>query len=597
MSRSGALVCQSPNTPSFRYADGAESLLHRLFTQQELQEEHLWKVYQWWPLSYHLSPVRANLLRWIPWHRPNLRVLEVGAGCGAITSYLCRVPAVQHIVAIEGAPQRAELIRLRCRYADHLEVVTTNAVDYRPEEPFDLVLLIGVLEYAGRYIPKPDAASYLLRWLRRCLKPDGYILVAIENPIGHKYLAGYREDHYGVPFESVSGYPDYQGIRTFDRKLLQTKLEEAGFPQQLWFYPFPDYKLPEVILAERSFCTEGFDWLTLMNLPTTDYSLPQKPLFNEREFLHMIARNADPSAFMNSFLVIASEAPLPSEWQSILAVKMRSLCDPVFRQTRYFIQKDGEITVQTVRGDCQNPSAPVEQQADYAERYYPHLKNIENLFIDCLWHRQYAEAAAALLRWYTTLLAHAESNAYAPYDEPFEAFCRERMGRPLYTPNSQWLPPNYLDLTPRNCLLNVQSGEVTIIDQEWNLGIPLPLDLVTDRSMFYLMQKVSHLFGTDLVNRRGEWNLPRALLNRLPPPLCKGRLGDILLFEQWFQKAIVQGSFDYRLSENDLRAAQTSLGVTRKRWFSRFLRRLGDASRSSGRIGGLLRWIRATMRV
>lgn len=576
----------------FEYADGAEAILYDLFRQEHFDEQRAWIEYNWWPLSYHLSPARASIISWIPTVRDGLRVLEVGAGCGAITSYLCRVPVIRHLVAVEGAPQRAELIRLRCRHAPHLEVVTANIEHYRPTEPFDVILLIGVLEYAGKYISRPDAASHLIRLLSSWLRPEGRMVIAIENPIGHKYLAGYREDHYGVPFESVSGYPDYNGIRTFDKGLLQSKLEDAGLTHHLWFYPFPDYKMPEVILSERSFTEPGFDWLTLLNLPTVDHSLRQRPLFNEREFLRMVARNAAPSAFMNSFLVIASRQPLPPQWGSILAVKIRSQCAPAFRQTKFFVRQEDDIVVLTARGEWVNRPIPLTLQCDAVEPYHQHLKNIEHLFIDSLWHQRYAEAASALLRWYATLLARAVPEGYHNYQEQFAYFCTQRMGRALYPSRDQWLPSDALDLTPRNCLLNEASGEVTVIDLEWDIGIPLPLDLVVDRGMLYLMQKVSDFFGTALLNRRGEWNLPRPLLQRLPAQLRRGAAAEVLLFETWFQSAVTRGDFDYILNEQERRAALTSVGVTRGNWFARLLRRLGDASRAPGIVGASLRRLR-----
>jgi len=582
----------SAQSAHFQYADGAEAILYELFRSEHFDEQRTWMEYNWWPLSYHLSPARASILSWLPVVRENLKVLEVGAGCGAITSYLCRVPAIRRVVAVEGATERAELIRLRCRHATNLEVVTANIEHYRPSEPFDVILLIGVLEYAGRYISEPDAASRLIHLLSQWLRPDGRMYIAIENPIGHKYLAGYREDHYGVPFESVSGYPDYNGIRTFDKGLLQNKLEDAGLTHQLWFYPFPDYKMPDVILSERCFNEPDFDWLTLLNLPTVDYSLRQRPLFNEREFLRMIARNASPSAFMNSFLVVASRQPMPPAWQSILAVKVRNQCAPRFRQTKYFLTENDQISVETLRGEWLNHRAVSDTCTIACEPYYRELKNIELLFIDSVWHKRYAEAASALLRWYASVLSRAEPEGYQNRAEEFTTFCTERLGQALYPHNNQWLPPDALDLTPRNCLLSLPAGEVTVIDLEWELGVHLPLDLVVDRAMLYLVQKVSDFLGTDLLNRRGEWNLPRALLSRLPAQLCRGSVKEVHLFEYWFQLAILYGDFDYRLTEQDHRAAATSAGLTRRSWFAQLLRRLGDASRSPGPVGSTLRQLR-----
>ena len=40
-----------------------------------------------WPILYHLSEQRSNIVEWIPMD-PRSKVLEVGSGCGAITGML-----------------------------------------------------------------------------------------------------------------------------------------------------------------------------------------------------------------------------------------------------------------------------------------------------------------------------------------------------------------------------------------------------------------------------------------------------------------------------------------------------------------------------
>ena len=42
-----------------------------------------------WPGLYHFSPVRQNILGWYPFKK-DASVLEIGAGCGAISGVLCR---------------------------------------------------------------------------------------------------------------------------------------------------------------------------------------------------------------------------------------------------------------------------------------------------------------------------------------------------------------------------------------------------------------------------------------------------------------------------------------------------------------------------
>ncbi len=93
----------------------------------------------------------------------------------------------------------------------------------------------------------------LLAKLRNLIQPDGALLVAIENQVGLKYLLGYREDHVGLPWAGIEDYAEGFGARTWSRRELGRLLASAGFAAQRWFFPFPDYKLPTVILSETAF--------------------------------------------------------------------------------------------------------------------------------------------------------------------------------------------------------------------------------------------------------------------------------------------------------------------------------------------------------
>ena len=42
-----------------------------------------------WPILYHLSDVRENVLEWYGFD-PQASLLEIGAGCGAVTGLFCR---------------------------------------------------------------------------------------------------------------------------------------------------------------------------------------------------------------------------------------------------------------------------------------------------------------------------------------------------------------------------------------------------------------------------------------------------------------------------------------------------------------------------
>ena len=96
-----------------------------------------------------------------------------------------------------------------------------------------------------------------LKIISRHLKPDGKIVLAIENRLGLKYWAGCTEDHFGTLFEGLEGYPTTSGVKTFSRKEMSAILKEAGDLKASWYYPFPDYKLPMTIYSDRRLPFEG----------------------------------------------------------------------------------------------------------------------------------------------------------------------------------------------------------------------------------------------------------------------------------------------------------------------------------------------------
>lgn len=242
----------------FDYSDGqkTEASLHKILsnatdlssTSPELQA-HIVD----WPSEYHLSEVRANLLRALDLSGVK-RVLELGCGCGSISRYLGEQTHLT-IDAVEGSPSRAALAALRCRDLDNVTISTANfnQLDF-PQGHYDLVLFVGVTEYAGRFSERDtdqQALQDLLILGKRAATPDGVVLVAIENRLGLKYMQGACEDHYAVPNIGLENYPNSSGIRTYSKAEWQVQIAEAGFKACDYIYPFPDYKVPTLLVNDR----------------------------------------------------------------------------------------------------------------------------------------------------------------------------------------------------------------------------------------------------------------------------------------------------------------------------------------------------------
>lgn len=138
----------------------------------------------------------------------------------------------------------------RHRDRENIEIYVGNFKDVEPLLPqFETVTLIGVLEYASGYLCTTEPWLHLLEAALRHLKPGGRLLLAIENKLGMKYWAGCREDHTGRLFNSIENYPESRGVQTFSKRELESLLHAAGYVNLKFYYPYPDYKLPNAIYS------------------------------------------------------------------------------------------------------------------------------------------------------------------------------------------------------------------------------------------------------------------------------------------------------------------------------------------------------------
>ena len=296
---------------SWGYSDGdqvEQALLEAVQACRDrsvLSEELARQIHDW-PTRYYFSARRANLLR--PFASLlSGRVLEVGAGCGAVTRYLGETAA--EVVALEPSARRARVAAARCHDLANVRVVVDELESFaRTGETFDAVTLIGVLEYAHRFCDRPDAALHWLRLARGMLRPGGTLLLAIENKLGLKYFAGAAEDHLGRPMLGIGDLYEARGPRTWGRAELEAMLHQAGFARTGFAVPLPDYKLPSsVLLSEGDDAMPGFDGGAALAEASVarDASLEGLPLFPLDRTWRVLAENGLLVDMANSFLVVA----------------------------------------------------------------------------------------------------------------------------------------------------------------------------------------------------------------------------------------------------------------------------------------------------
>lgn len=269
----------------FHYSDGdsVEEGINRLLdgvADRSVLSDEMIALQKDWPTFYYFSSRRANLLR--PLAKKLLsgaRVLELGCGMGAVTRYLGETCA--EVVAVEGSRRRGAVAAKRCVDLPNVTVLI-DEIKSLPASlgKFDVVTLIGVLEYARRY-GGPGAEVEMLETAKSFLKPDGFLILAIENKLGLKYFAGVPEDHLGRRWIGITnGYRD-DSICTWSRKELTELLFKAGFAHWEQFLALPDYKLPVSVVTPLGLQTPEFNLEAFLRQSPRPFE--QMPFFNMGE--------------------------------------------------------------------------------------------------------------------------------------------------------------------------------------------------------------------------------------------------------------------------------------------------------------------------
>lgn len=254
-----------------------------------------------WPILYHLSWLRENIVDWIPMSR-DAKVLEVGSGCGAITGAFARKAG--SVTCVDLSKKRSTINACRHSECDNVTIHVGNFKDIEPDLPndFDYICLIGVFEYGQSYIGGETPYEDFLKILTLHLKKGGRIIIAIENKYGLKYFAGCKEDHSGTYFDSIENYADGGGVRTFSRKGLERIFENCGVEEYHFYYPYPDYKFMTTLYSDAYQPGKGELSNNLRN-----FDRDRMLLFDEKNAFDGIAEDGLFSVFSNSYIAVIGE--------------------------------------------------------------------------------------------------------------------------------------------------------------------------------------------------------------------------------------------------------------------------------------------------
>lgn len=499
----------------FDYSDGAESerYLEGVFeaagdlSSGSIELEGFIKD---WPSEYHLSTKRSQIFAGFDFERDQ-KVLEVGAGCGAITRYLGET--FDDVVSVEGSLSRARLARLRTRDLPNVEVLCAPFQEIEFSQKFDLVVCVGVYEYSSSFVQADDPYEAVLDYFDRMLSPDGTVVVAIENQFGLKYLNGAREDHTGIVYDGVQGYClQSREVRTFGKLELEEKLAKR-FEQVKTFYPYPDYKMPTSVISDEFLSSELAGEL-VSQIESRHYAGLEKSNWNETLVALELSRNKALPFFANSFLVFASRVDSRKLRFEQCACMRSCERDSRFRtETRIYQDGTGQrkVAKRLLSGQVEASRGKVTiRQSDsiWEAGYSLHTQVYRNCFSQRM---SLAEMFQPAVAWVNTLKGYA-----------------------ITTGNQTVLDGQYIDCIFRNVYVGEEG--MRFVDQEWVWNEPIRFETLVIRALYFFLSSIerSATHSREL-RRRGMRKTIEAIADSWGVVLTSTDFADFVRIESEFQ--------------------------------------------------------------
>ena len=481
-------VWSSGASVQFAYSDGSktEQYLAKVLSEANdvsCHSDELQNAIHDWPSEYHLSYQRSQLFACLEFGKSKT-ALELGCGCGAITRVLGEAGLM--VDAIEGSKIRADLAASRCRDLENVNIFNANynALSL-PANHYDFVFFVGVLEYAQRF--REDANSsraavlQILSDINAALKPGGVVVIAIENRLGLKYLLGAGEDHLYKPNVGLYGYPGNPSDQTYSKSEWLQILNESGLASTEFLYPFPDYKIPALVLTQRFLDQNKHAATALMGISSQDHTGCVSHFENEYLYWKSLQTEGHLGEYANSFLILASS--------SEQAVSSVSHCDFSYISSKTRASQYRAVTSQIGSRGKVRKQLVLKTSVD-AIQIPGALEHIELGAFD------YVDGIRLDEQWLGLLQHDHTGRQFEQAVHQYYTFVCDRL--------AQADSLDYVDLLPKNIIVT-DDGEWHVIDQEWRSQDDLEPRFLLFRSLV--------VFATENMAKIKQYCLDRRIEN------------------------------------------------------------------------------------
>lgn len=435
---------------------------------------------------FHLSPERQNLLLWYPF-APESHLLELGAGSGSLSEKLCE--KVSRVDCFDLSMENCKLNEVRNRKRENLRIFPGSPFEAEGLERYDYIVVNDDLKNAGRYFSEDNPYTAYLRALKKLLKPQGHLLLAVGNRLALKYLAGAPDGCSGRYFESINRYPNNRSQREFSKGELSHLLQESQFSVCRWYYPYPDQIFPNEIFTKDTMSTYGY------GRKYNNFVPGRLQLFREDLLAKDLMREGSMEIHANAFLVDVTLQETEAS-SNITYVKMNCDRREEFQIYTVIAEADGERYVDKLALKCEAVSHLKKMQQYESEHQegayaclagewmgegirYPFLsgKSLDAEVEHLIAERNVGAILSSIREASRRMDGERQTMGEKLYDSEFQAY----FGKEEILHAMECVRPANIDLILGN-IFEAKDRYVTI-DNEWILDTWVPIKFILWRSV------------------------------------------------------------------------------------------------------------------
>lgn len=195
-----------------------------------------------------IANLRKNIINWYPL-KENSSILEINANFGEITEELCK--KANYVTAIEGSKKKVEVIGEKLEQIENLEVIVGKLKNIEINKQFDYIFINGIEE-------QEEKLEDYIKFAKKQLHPEGTILFTCDNKFGL--------DICNINCQKT------ETKRYISKKEIEETLNTLGFTNYKFYYPLPNYKMPNVIFTDK-------------HMPSSESILRDLTLYDENDVL------------------------------------------------------------------------------------------------------------------------------------------------------------------------------------------------------------------------------------------------------------------------------------------------------------------------